>query len=329
MTSTTARVLVDCAGARMGGALRFLTELDAYLARRPASDIVVVGRNRSLTPAWLVRRESLTRHRRVVALNNAGFVATRGERWVLLRNLLHFLPPDEVAELPGGLPATIVRQAPVVRACARRADVIVVPTTLMAEQVQRVLPSLASRIAVRPHPLSRPPLGPAETRDPQGFLCPVLFEPFKAMGRRLRSVNEAARKVTEQTGQDVTVTVTATDDEARAEGLGQCGQLRFVGRLAPDQLAPLQRAHAALLYPTKVESFGYPLAEARLAGLPVVARGTPQTREVAGPVLVPYQREHPDELAEAMRLALTARPPRESTNPFDPNQYFDWLLGRG
>lgn len=328
MTSVTGRVLVDCAGAKMGGALRFLTELDAYMANHSASDVVVVGRNRSLTPTWLARRESVKRHRRVVALNNVGFVATRGERWVLLRNLLHFLPSDEITQLPNGLPSTIVRQAPVVRACARRADVVVVPTTLMADRVLQVVPSLASRIVVRAHPLSPPPMVPPEAKQHYRFLCPVLFEPFKAMGRRLRCVDEAARQVSELMGRDITVTVTATDSEARAEGLEKCRHLRFVGRLTPDQLAPFQQSHAVLLYPTKIESFGYPLAEARLAGIPVVARGTPQTEEVAGPVLVPYQRENPDELATAMHLAVSTRLPRESMNPFDPDRYFDWLLGR-
>ncbi|WP_018640451.1 glycosyltransferase [Parafrankia elaeagni] len=329
MNPATGRVLVDCAGAWMGGALRLLSELDAHLARQPTSDVVVVGRNRSLTSTWLIRRERAARYRRIIALNNAGFVATRGERWVLLRNLLHFLPAEEVAQLPGGLPTTIIRQAPIVRACARKADVVVVPTTLMADRVQQALPTLGSRIVVRPHPLSRPPQSDPAVRDRYRFLCPVLFEPFKAMGQRLRNVAEAARKVSDLAEREVTVTVTATDDEARREGLLDCSPLRFVGRLTPQQLVPLQHSHGALLYPTKVESFGYPLAEARLAGIPVVARGTAQSREVAGPVLVPYQHEDPDEIATAMHVALTADPPRESANPFDPDEYFTWLLARG
>ena len=277
-----------------------------------------------MTPAWLARRELHARTRRVVALNNVGFVATRAQRWVLLRNLLHFLSPQEARQIPG-IPPNVAWEARVVRACARRADVVVVPTSAMAERVLAALPALASRLVVRPHPLSAPPPAPAERR-PGRFLCPVLFAPFKAMGEVLRPVDEAAALVAEQTGADVHVVVTAGEDEARAEGLAGCRRLLFVGRLSPQELAAHQRACQALVYPTRIESFGYPLAEARLAGVPVVAAGTAHNHEVAGPMLVPYQRESPDEIAAAMHAALTAAPQREAVNPFDPGRYFDWLL---
>lgn len=318
-------VLVDCAGARMGGALRLRTELDTYLAALPEVGVRVVGRNQQVAPGWLARREFLGRARRVVALNNVGFVATPAQRWVLLRNLLHFLSPDETARIPG-VPTNVAREAQVVRACARRADAVVVPTAAMAERVLAVLPALGSRLVVRPHPLSAPPQVPAAQRRPGRFLCPVLFAPFKAMGELLRPVDEAATLVAERTGEDVHIVVTATDDEARAEGLADCQRLRFVGRLTPEQLAGQQRICRALVYPTRLESFGYPLAEARLAGIPVVAAGTAHSREVAGPVLVPYQREAADEIATAMHTALRDTPLREPVNPFAPGRYFDWLL---
>ena len=42
----------------------------------------------------------------------------------------------------------------------------------------------------------------------------------------------------------------------------------------------------AVYFPTGLESFGCPLAEARVNGVPVIARDTPQNREIAdaGPV---------------------------------------------
>ncbi|WP_243657498.1 glycosyltransferase [Parafrankia sp. BMG5.11] len=327
-------VLVDCAGARMGGALRFLTELDSYLNARPAAPVHLVGRGRGMAPSWLARRERPARYRRAVALNNIGFVASGAQRWVLLRNLLHFLPPEDIRRLPGGLPPKVLGTAHVVRACARRSDVVVVPTTAMAERVSAAVPGLASRIVVRPHPLSpipRPredrgaatPLGAPGTPD---FLCPVLFAPFKAMGALLRPVDEAAELVSEASGADVRVTVTATASEARAEGLAGAHRLRFVGRLSPDRLAGLQRGCRALVYPTRIESFGYPLAEARLAGVPVVAPDTAQNREVAGPVLTPYDRADPVDIAAAMQTAMHAVFAPEAANPFDPERYFDWLL---
>jgi glycosyltransferase involved in cell wall biosynthesis len=320
----------------MGGALRFLAELDGHLERRSAvgrttgrptaGPVRLVGRGRGLSPAWLVGRERTGRHRRAVALNNISFVTARSERWVLLRNLLHFLGPADVARLPGGLPTRVARTAPLVRACARRADVVVVPTTEMAERVAALLPELSARLVVRPHPLSRPAPVPVGTRHRDRLLCPVLFSPFKAMGALLVLADRAAALLAAETGTEVEITVTATEREAAAEGLTGTRRLRFVGRLDQAQLAEHQRACRALLYPTRFESFGYPLAEARLAGLPVIALDATRNREVAGPVLVPYQREEPAAIAAAMDAALRAAPPTEPGNPFDPDRYFDWLL---
>jgi glycosyltransferase involved in cell wall biosynthesis len=325
-TAAGGPVVVDCAGAQMGGALRFLEELDAYLGRRPSRDVRVIGRGRRVDPSWLLRRERLAPHRRAVALNNVGFVAARGDRWVLLRNMLHFLSDDETRRLPAGLPPGVARTARVVRMCARRADVVVVPSTDMAERVGAAVPGLSRRVVVRPHPLSVPPPVPPGSRKPHLLLCPVLFAPFKAMGSLLRLADLAAADLAATTGADLVIAVTATEREAAAEGLDGTRHLRFLGRLSPRRLAVHQRTCRALVYPTRIESFGYPLAEARLAGLPVVAADTPRNREIAGPVLAAYRREDPADLAEAMHRALKATPQPEEVNPFAPDRYFDWLL---
>lgn len=318
-------VIVDCAGGPMGGALRFRNEMDAYLARRAAPEVRVVGRNRRLSPTWLVGRESTSRYRRAIALNNVSFVLTRAERWVLLRNLTHFLSPDEEKRIVNS--TRISRSIPVVRACARRADVLVVPTTEMAERVASIQPELSSRLVVRMHPLSVPSLTSADERQPHQLLCPVIFAPFKAMGPLLRLVDQAAAIVAEESGINVEIITTATERDVAVEGLTDTRHLRFVGRLTPQQLARYQRICRALIYPTRTESFGYPLAEARLARMPVVARDTARAREVAGSALVPYQREDPAAVAAAIHQALRTTPKPEPSNPFDPDRYFDWLLG--
>ena len=83
----TAAVTVDAAGARMGGAARYLVELRGYLERTGREDVEIIGAQQRVGPGWLMRRElgSLVRSRRV-AINNVGFVAPGGQRWTLLRN---------------------------------------------------------------------------------------------------------------------------------------------------------------------------------------------------------------------------------------------------
>lgn len=317
-------VVVDCAGGRMGGALRFLNELDAYLARSPSPDVHVMGRGHQLSPTWLARRERLGRHRRVIALNNVSFVVTRGERWALLRNALHFLSADEQKQLR--ISRRKIQSTPIVRACAQRADVLVVPTTEMADRVSSVCPDLSSRIVVRLHPLSPPSPRPAEQLDQPQILCPVIFSSYKAMGSLLQLVDQAASILSAELAKDIEIIVTAGEHQAGQEGLLGSKHLRFVGRLTPHRLAHFQQTCRAIIYPTRTESFGYPLAEARLARVPVIALDSHRAREVAGPALVPYQREAPASIAAAMHDALHAAPSDEQHNPFDPDDYFDWLL---
>ena len=82
----------------------------------------------------------------------------------------------------------------------------------------------------------------------------------------------------------------------------------------------------AIYFPTGLESFGYPLAEARVSGQPVIARDTAQNREIAGPALCGYTLGDPDSLRRAVEVALTADVAPDP-GPFDPDQYFGWLLG--
>ncbi|SBW22312.1 hypothetical protein FDG2_2448 [Candidatus Protofrankia californiensis] len=320
-------ILIDCAGARMGGALRFLLELDGHLARSNRSNVRVIGRDRAITAAWLARRERLGRFSRVISLNNVGFAATSGARYVLLRNPLHFLRPAELERISSRLDSRMVRQTRIVRQAARRADIVVVPAASMAERVVEAAPELASRLTIRLHPLSWPDPVPTQLRDPHLLLCPVLFSPWKAMAALLRLVDEAVSTLAAETGADLRVVVTATRQEATAEGLGHTNHLQFVGRLTPRELTQYQNRCRALIYPTRIESFGYPLAEARLASLPVVARNIAHNRDIAGPVLVPYQQEEPTEIAAAIHRALNSTFTPEPVNPFDPDRYFSWLLG--
>ena len=158
-TAVTAAVTVDAAGAQMGGAARYLDELRGYLARTGREDVEIIGSRRRVGPGWLLRRELSSRARsRRVALNNVGFVTPGGQRWTLLRNALHFLTEGEQARLDPALRASVRREAVVVHLAARRSDVIVAPSTAMAERIATVRPELSSRVVVRPHPVSAAPI---------------------------------------------------------------------------------------------------------------------------------------------------------------------------
>jgi glycosyltransferase involved in cell wall biosynthesis len=314
-------VTVDVAGAQMGGAARYVAELRGYLSRTGRSDVRVIGMARRVDPAWLVRREtSRPNAARRVAANNVSFLAPGGQRWTLLRNALHFLDAAEAAHLDPALRASVRRQAAIVRLSARRADVLVVPSTAMAERVTRILPAAASRIVVRHHPVSADSI-PRRPRDP-AILCPVLFAPYKRMQERL---TELLAAVGQHGDPAVRVRVTASPADLPAS-LACDRRIELVGRVGQQDLRQVWARSRAVYFPTGLESFGYPLAEARVSGRPVIARDTAQNREIAGPALCGFAVGNAESLLRAVAAALTTDVAPDPA-PFAPDSYFTWLLG--
>jgi hypothetical protein len=318
-----ATVVVDAAGARMGGAARYLDELRGYLERSQRGDVTVIGAGGGLRSTWLLRREAsgaVLRARRRVALNNVGFCGPGGERWTLLHSALHFLSAAEEAELDPPLLARARRQATIVRLAAQRSDVLIVPSTAMADRVSQAMPGVSHRVVVRPHPVSAGPA--AATQTEPAIICPVLFAPYKQMPQRLRELLTA---LDTHTDPQIRVWVTAEAAEVPAD-LAAHPRIDLLGRRGPQESATLVRRARAVYFPSGLESFGYPLAEARASGRPVIARDTPQNREIAGPALSGYTPGDPGSLEAAVKTALAATLTPDP-GPFGPGAYFDWLLG--
>jgi hypothetical protein len=317
----TTVVTVDLAGGGMGGAARYRTELNGYLNRHARRDIKLIGASRQLSLAWLAAREATAvRRSRRIAVNNVGFLTPGGERRTLLANALHFLADPEMAALDRGLRAAISRQTAIVHRAARRSDVLVAPCTAMAERVAAVLPDVTDRLVVRMHPVSAVPTD--RPRDGSLILCPVLFAPYKHMTAR---ISEWLAAVDDVLDDSVRLIVTASAADVPAS-LAVSPRLHFVGRLTVNDASDLWRRSRAIYFPTGLESFGCPLAEARASGVPVIARDTPQNREIAGSALCGYTLGDRDSLRQATEAALTARVAPDP-EPFDPDAYFDWMLG--
>jgi hypothetical protein len=320
----TTAVTIDLAGGQMGGAARYRTELTGYLERRVLPSVKVIGASRQLSPAWLATREAAAAGRgRRIALNNVGFLAPGGERWTLLGNALHFLAAAEVAALEPWLRTAMSRQSMIVHRAARRSDVLVAPCTAMAERVAAVLPDVAGRLVVRMHPVSAV-TGAAVRRSGSLILCPVMFASYKNMADRIGEWLTAVDGVLDDS---VRLIVTASPGEMPAS-LAASPRLHLVGQLSVAQTQDLWSRCRAVYFPPGLESFGYPLAEARVAGRPVIGRNTPQNREIAGAALCGYDVGDSRSLRNATEAALTLQVAPDP-EPFDPDAYFDWMLGSG
>lgn len=317
----TTSVFIDAAGGTIGGGARFRVELYKYLERSGREDIKLIGKNRQIDPAWLLRREvSKPARGRFVALNNVSFLTPGGERWTRLGNPLDFLTDEEWSSLPPSLkPGTRLR-VPIVRLAARRSHVLVTPSAAMAHRVSRVLPSLQSRIIPRLNPVSADSI-PRMPREPV-ILCPVLFAPYKHMVAR---ITELLAAIDEYGDPSVRLLVTAGKAEVTAD-LIRHPRIELVGRIPHIELRQLWARSRAIFFPSGIESFGFPLAEARVNGQPVIARDTAQNREIAGPALCGYTVGDADSLRSATELALTKEVEPDPA-PFDPDAYFSWLLG--
>jgi hypothetical protein len=276
---------------------------------------------RRLGPAWLIGREATAaRKSRRIALNNVGFFTPGGERWTLLANALHFLTEAEAAGLDPALRAMAAQQAMVVHRAARRSDILIAPCTSMAERVADTLPDVAKRLVVRMHPVSANPV-PGQP-DGQLILCPVVFESYKHMTQRL---TEWLAAVEHSMDISVRMFVTASPAEVPVS-LAASPRLHFVGRLNHAELCRLWARSRAVYFPPGLEAFGFPLAEARVNGQPVIARDTAQNREIAGPALCGYSVGDPGSLRQATEVALTRKVAPDPA-PFNPDAYFEWMLG--
>ncbi len=99
-----------------------------------------------------------------------------------------------------------------------------------------------------------------------------------------------------------------------------------MGQLDHRDLRQVWARSQAIYFPTGMESFGYPLAEARVSGQPVIARDTAQNREIAGPALCGFSPGDQPRCVSAIALALTTEVAPDPS-PFDPDAYFRLAAG--
>lgn len=323
-------IAVDAAGAVAGGAARLLRELDVFLDQHPSSEISVLGRGRRLTPQWLMEREFHSRRSAGrVALNNASFIGG-SPRTVLLRNALHFMTADELRTTPMAGHRDIKLQTPVIRTLARKADLVIVPSSDMAERVAHFIPSLTNRLRVRFHPVSPTwesrlsNIGPRK-HSPKTILMPILKSAFKHLDESVAVLASALLTYPEP----VILRVTAEPHEY-APPLRHHPHIDFIGRQTAIQLEKYWSSANGIFFPTTLESFGYPLAEARCRGLPVIGMDTSLNREIAGEALCPMEHDVSTKtVTTALDCMLSKQHLDPDPAPFSSYSYFNDLLYGG
>jgi glycosyltransferase involved in cell wall biosynthesis len=95
--------------------------------------------------------------------------------------------------------------------------------------------------------------------------------------------------------------VTFEEDLALARSPAVAPWVEFVTPLDYDRRLESYREADIFVFPSLVESFGHPMAEAMAAGLPVVAADTPVNREICDDAAVYFSSLNPVDLAQQVR----------------------------
>jgi glycosyltransferase involved in cell wall biosynthesis len=149
---------------------------------------------------------------------------------------------------------------------------------------------------------SAPDLGPAGA--PPYFLCLGNTRPYKNIGTAIEALALCAREAP-----DVRMVVVGRGDsigtlKPLACRLGVEGRLTFTGSLAHADLLQLLHGASALVFPSLIEGFGFPVLEAMSAGCPVIASTCPTLVEIGGGAAIFCDPRRPGEFAAAMVRAL-------------------------
>ena len=176
-----------------------------------------------------------------------------------------------------------------VERAARTADLLVVPTHAVADELRRHVQVSPDRLRVIGHGVSGDLAVPADAeqraerlRLPDRFLLTVAtLEPRKGLDVLLRALASADAP-------DLPLVIAGQpgwgglDPVQEAGRLGLADRVRVLGRVPDADLAVLLDRATAVVVPSRAEGFGLPLLEAMAAGTPVVTSPAAALLEVGG-----------------------------------------------
>lgn len=87
--------------------------------------------------------------------------------------------------------------------------------------------------------------------------------------------------------------------------LGLDQDVLLLGQIPPESLAQEYRDADLFVYPSKFESFGFPVLEAMACGVPVVASGCPALREISDHAAIHVEPLTPESFAQAIHNVLS------------------------
>jgi glycosyltransferase involved in cell wall biosynthesis len=198
------------------------------------------------------------------------------------------------------------------RATARRADAVLVPSAFTAHELRERSDVYAARVHVTPLASSLPLGTPDDVDDtlerlgvPRPYVLSVgTLEPRKNQARLIRAYRRLATE-----GRPHALVLNGPDgwldDEIRRElAVEGPGRVVRTHDLSRGDLDALYRGASVFAYPALYEGFGLPVVEAMARGVPTVAADTSSIPEVAGDDAVLIDPLDESAIAEAIARLL-------------------------
>ncbi len=161
----------------------------------------------------------------------------------------------------------------------------------------------------------------------------LLFPTFPRIFKNIEILGEAARALNKEgiTGFEILVTLSAEDNKyaaAMTKRFQDAPQLRFIGRKTRQQVFDLFAVVDALVFPSKLETWGLPISEFKTTGKPMLLADLPYAHETVGnyDTVSFFNPWSPLDLAESIRKMITGENifARHHAKPIEDPYAADW-----
>jgi glycosyltransferase involved in cell wall biosynthesis len=194
----------------------------------------------------------------------------------------------------------------------RRADAIIAVSASTRDDAVRALGIPQERITVIHSGIaeaffSPPPAAVDEVRRRYRLPRPfVLFIGTVEPRKNLDALLDAWAAVPPSIRQDFDLALAGPMGWAAPSTAARVRAMRYLGYVPEPDLAPLTAAASVFAYPSLYEGFGFPVAQAMAAGVPVVASNVSSLPEIAGDAALLVDPRSLQELRDALVRLLTS-----------------------
>lgn len=233
---------------------------------------------------------------------NFGMVSCPIPQILLVRNALYFSASFNERFLGryafSDLASFLLRRRLIVRS-VRSADVVMTPTAAMLDELRHYVEVSDDRALVNPYgqdPSGNPGAPVVGSMDsPVRLLYVSYYREHKNLTtllKALRELGSSGRReyklittLNPEEGEAIAA-ITSAEDRALVNDPAIRPALEIRGPCSPTAALRLYEQCDLFVFPSMVESFGFPLVEAMARGLPIIASDTPVNREVCGEAAV-------------------------------------------